>query len=102
MKKLSGCLLIVLSLLFVTNWVQPVNAATAKAATAQAVAVKVDINVASAKELQTLPGIGQVTAQRIIDYRSAKGPFSAMEDLLKVKGIGQSTLKKFSGRIVLK
>lgn len=101
MKKLSSCLLIVLSLLFVTSWVPVANAATAKAAKTQAVTEKVNVNAASAKELQTLPGIGRVTAQRIIDYRTAKGLFSSLEDLQKVKGVGESTLRKISGRIVL-
>jgi competence protein ComEA len=101
MKKLSSCLLIMLSLLFVTSWVPVANAATTQAATAQEVTAMVNVNTASAKELQTLPGIGQVTAQRIIDYRTAKGPFATLEDLLKVKGLGQSTLQKISDRIVL-
>lgn len=101
MKKLSSCLLIVLSLLFVTSWVPVANAAKSQVATAQAVTAMVNVNAASAKELQTLPGIGRVTAQRIIDYRTAKGPFASLEDLLKVKGLGESTVQKISDRIVL-
>lgn len=102
MKKLSSCLLIMLSLLFVNASVSIVHAETAQAATDQVVTTAVNVNVASVKELQTLPGIGQVTAQRIIDYRTAKGPFAAVEDLLKVKGIGQSSLQKIRDRIVLR
>jgi competence protein ComEA len=77
------------------------NAATAQAATAQTVTAPVNINAASVKELQALPGIGPVTAKRIIDYRTSKGPFATFDDLLKVKGLGQSTLQKISDRIVL-
>ncbi len=101
MKKLFSCLAIMLSLLFAAPWMSGANAAPAQAATAKAAAATVNVNAASAKELQSLPGIGRVTAQRIIDYRTAKGPFAAAEDLLKVKGIGQSTLQKISDRIVL-
>lgn len=101
MKKLSSCLLIMLSLLFVNASVSIVHAETAQAATDQVVTTAVNVNVASVKELQTLPGIGRVTAQRIIDYRTANGPFGSLDELLKVKGVGQSTLQKISDRIVL-
>jgi competence protein ComEA len=53
---------------------------------------KVNINTASEKELEDLPGIGEVIAQRIVDYRTQHGPFHDIKDLLKVEGIGQ---KKF-------
>jgi competence protein ComEA len=49
---------------------------------------KVDINRASASELETLPGIGKVLAQRIIEYRDKHGRFNTPEDIMKVSGIG--------------
>lgn len=53
---------------------------------------RVNINTASASELDALPGIGPVLAQRIIDRRTERGPFTSVEELLEVDGIGQATL----------
>ncbi|MBC7341719.1 MAG: ComEA family DNA-binding protein [Clostridia bacterium] len=51
---------------------------------------KVNINTASAQELDKLPGIGPTLAQRIVDYRSQHGPFRSPEDIKNVSGIGDS------------
>ena len=53
---------------------------------------RIDLNHADAAELTALPGVGAVTAQAIVDYREANGPFSQLEDLLLVPGVGTSTL----------
>ena len=60
---------------------------------------KVNINTADADRLDALPGIGPVLAQRIIDWRTANGPFTSPEDLLQVSGIGQTTLDGLRDRI---
>ncbi|MBI4200672.1 MAG: helix-hairpin-helix domain-containing protein [Chloroflexi bacterium] len=53
---------------------------------------RVDINTASVKELDaSLPGIGPVKAQAIVDYRDRNGPFQRIDELMKVPGIGPST-----------
>jgi competence protein ComEA len=52
----------------------------------------INVNTASAAELETLPGIGEVLAQRIIDHRTEHGPFASVDDLLDVSGIGEVTL----------
>ena len=57
-------------------------------------AQKIDINRAEPWLLEALPGIGEVLAQRIVDYRSENGPFRTIEDLPKVSGIGSATLEQ--------
>ena len=64
------------------------------AASAAAVSNPLDINSASAKELQVLPGIGPKIAERIVKYREEHGPFKSLDDLTKVKGIGEKKLEK--------
>jgi competence protein ComEA len=53
----------------------------------------IDLNVATSKELQQLPGVGPVTAQRIIDMRQKSGRFRRVEDLLAVRGISTKRLE---------
>jgi len=53
---------------------------------------RVHLNVAGAEELESLPGVGPVLAERIVAYREEHGPFTAVEDLLEVPGIGEAKL----------
>jgi len=75
----------------------PIVAAQAegKAQPAAGVSAKVvDLNTASAEELATVPGIGPALAQRIIEFREKEGRFQRIEDLMKVKGIGEKSFQK--------
>ncbi len=51
----------------------------------------VELNTATATELRTLPGVGERTAERIIEYREEHGGFEKIEDLMNVRGIGEKT-----------
>ena len=61
------------------------------AAAAPAPAGVVNVNTASAEQLQMLPRIGPSVAQRILDYRKENGKFGSLDDLMLVRGIGEST-----------
>jgi competence protein ComEA len=61
----------------------------------------VNINTASAAELDTLPGIGPTTAQKIIEYRQQNGPFINTEDIVNVSGIGPGTYERIKNLITV-
>ena len=75
----------------------PVSATTALHAPGQ----KININTASAAELEALPGIGPVLAQRIVDHRQANGPFRTAEGLTEVSGIGEGILGRIRDLITV-
>jgi len=59
----------------------------------------VNINTASAEQLQQVHGIGAKTAELIVAYRNDHGPFKSIDDLEHVKGIGKKTLKKIGDEL---
>ena len=61
----------------------------------------VNINTASASDLDALPGIGPTTAQKIIDYREANGPFLSTQDIINVSGIGPGTYERIKDLITV-
>ncbi|MEJ6761300.1 MAG: ComEA family DNA-binding protein [Candidatus Planktophila sp.] len=84
-------------------YVYPSSSASGSSKTSRKVEARpggpIMINRASVKEFESLVGIGPVLANRIVAYRKINGPFSAIEDLLKVPGIGEATFAKFKVKL---
>jgi len=60
-----------------------------------------DLNRATAEDLDAIPGLGPALAQRIIDYRQAHGPFKTIDDLMEVSGIGRKKLEKIKPYLII-
>ncbi|KWZ75112.1 comEA protein [Alloscardovia omnicolens] len=60
---------------------------------------RININTASVDQLQNIPGVGPVTAQKILDYRSSHGSFASVDDLMEISGIGAKTLEKMRSHV---
>ena len=61
----------------------------------------VNLNTATASELETLPGIGPKVALRIVEYRKAKGPFKKIEELMNVQGIGEKAFLRIRPQVTV-
>jgi competence ComEA-like helix-hairpin-helix protein len=64
--------------------------------------LRLDINTATVKEIVQLPKIGPVIANRIVEYRNARGGFNSIEELINVKGIGEKRLEDIKPYIYIK
>ena len=60
----------------------------------------VDLNSATVEQLDALPGIGPVTAQKIVDYRTEHGPFTSVDDLDAIPGIGPARIENLRGLVI--
>jgi competence protein ComEA len=77
------------------------TSASATETISQQVAGKVNINTATATQLDTLPGIGPAYASRIIEYRNANGGFKDISEIKNIKGIGEKTFEKLKDLITI-
>jgi len=98
MKRLLIAVTLTVASLFVFNL--PVFAADVPAQ-AEVKTAAINVNAATVKELKTLPGVGKVTAERIIAYRDANGFFASVDALTKVEGVGKKTLEKIRPLVVV-
>ena len=68
---------------------------------AKPAAAPINLNTATAAELEKLPGIGQKVAARIVEYREKHGPFKKVEELMNVQGIGEKSFLQFRSQLTV-
>jgi len=99
----------ILSIVVVASWlaVLPSHAGAAQQKAPAQTAAKtaatsiININTASAGELDGLPGVGAKTAARIVEYRQKNGPFKKVEELMNVRGVGEKNFLKLKSQITV-
>jgi competence protein ComEA len=72
-----------------------------KSSPAPASTEKINLNSATAEQLQSLPGIGPSTAKSILEYRAKVGKFNRIEEIINVRGIGEKKFQKIKDRLVV-
>jgi len=65
------------------------------------IARRININTASAAEIELLPGIGPALAQRIVEFRESRGPFRSLNDLERVSGIGPRLIERLRDKVTI-
>lgn len=99
MKNLKNLFVLSLVTLLLINFSLPTFSQQNKST--QTAIKKVNINTASAQELSTLPRIGPKKAAAIVEYRNKNGKFQRIEDIMKVKGIGEKTFLRLKDLITV-
>jgi len=79
----------------------PVRAQTTTPPAPAKVAEPVNLNTATAAQLEVLPGIGARTAARIVEYRQKNGPFKKVEDLMNVRGVGEKSFLRLKSMVTV-
>ena len=101
MLRSGVSLLALLACLAAHPFAQQAEPAAKAPARASRAAMVVNINAASATELDQLPGVGPAVAARIVDYRTKKGPFKKLEELMNVQGIGEKSFLKLRSQLTI-
>jgi competence protein ComEA len=103
MRRLMFAVAIVIATLIASpssSWAQAAKGRGAAKAKATATD-PINLNAATAAQLQTLPGVGASAAQRILEYRQKNGSFKKIEELMNVKGIGEKSFLKLKPLITV-
>jgi competence protein ComEA len=97
MTRMLGALLVALTLIVLPAAAQQSDAPAAK----PSASAPLNLNTATAAQLETLPGIGAKTAERIVEYRQKNGGFKKVEDLMNVRGVGEKSFLKLKALIAV-
>jgi competence protein ComEA len=99
MSFVLGCALA--ALMAVTPATATAQEKAAKSKPAPAVTTPVNLNTATAADLQALPGVGAATARLIIEHREKNGGFKKIEELMNIKGIGEKSFLKLKPMVIV-
>ena len=94
MTRMVMVMMLALGLSAATAAAQTGNSRRTSAAPQTTATAPVNLNTASATQLEALPGIGKAMAERIVEYRQKNGAFKKAEDLMNVRGIGEKNFLK--------
>ena len=100
MTRVFGIVMTVVGLLAVPAHAQK-TAKPAPASTSQSTSSPLNLNTASVTQLESLPGVGARTAERIVEYRQKNGGFKKVEELMNVQGVGEKSFLKLKPLITV-
>ena len=101
MTRMMMAIVLVLGLTATTAVAQETARGSRPAAAAATAGTPVNLNTANVAQLETLPGVGKATAERILEYRQKNGGFKKIEDLMNVRGIGEKSFLKMKPLITV-
>jgi comEA protein len=101
MTRMVMVMMLALGLSAATAAAQTGNSRRTSAAPQTTATAPVNLNTASATQLEALPGIGKAMAERIVEYRQKNGAFKKAEDLMNVRGIGEKNFLKLKPLITV-
>ena len=101
MTRMMTTIVLVLGLFATFASAQEPARPAAKATSSASSGTPINLNTATVAQLETLPGIGKSTAERILEYRQKNGGFKKVEDLMNVRGIGEKSFLKMKALITV-